>query len=80
MSFQFCGDARSWDSISRATSFAKSYGGPCPPPGKPHRYFFRLYALNARLELKPGASKADLEAAIHSHALAEAQYMGTYGR
>lgn len=56
------------------------YGGPCPPPGKPHRYFFKLYALSARLELKPGASKADLEAAIKPHVLAEAQYMGTYGR
>ena len=56
------------------------YGGPCPPPGKPHRYFFKLYALSVRLELKPGASKADLEAAIKPHVLAEARYMGTYGR
>ena len=56
------------------------YGGPCPPPGKPHRYFFKLYALDARLDLKPAATKAALESAIESHILAQAQYVGTYGR
>ena len=56
------------------------YGGPCPPPGKPHRYFFKLYALDARLDLKPGAAKAALEIAIMPHILAQAQIMGTYGR
>jgi hypothetical protein len=56
------------------------YGGPCPPPGKAHRYFFKLYALNARLDLKPGATKAELELAIKPHVLAEAQWMGTYQR
>jgi len=56
------------------------YGGPCPPPGKPHRYYFKLYALDARLDLKPGATKADLELAIKPHLLAEAQWMGTYQR
>jgi len=54
------------------------YGGPCPPAGKPHRYFFKLYALNARLDLKPGASKADLEQALKAHILAQTQLMGTY--
>lgn len=56
------------------------YGGPCPPPGKPHRYFFKLYALNAKLTLKPGATKADVEAAMKSHVLGQAELMGKYGR
>lgn len=56
------------------------YGGPCPPPGKPHRYFFKLYALNVQLDLKPGASKSDLEATLKPHILAQTHLMGTYGR
>lgn len=56
------------------------YGGPCPPPGKPHRYFFKLYALGSRLDLKPGATKAALEAALQPHILAQTQLMATYGR
>jgi Raf kinase inhibitor-like YbhB/YbcL family protein len=56
------------------------YGGPCPPPGKPHRYFFKLYALDTRLELKPGATKAEVERALQNHILGQAQLMGTYQR
>jgi len=56
------------------------YGGPMPPPGKPHRYFFKLYALNKMLNLKPGATKRDVEAAMKGHVLAEGQLMGTYQR
>jgi Raf kinase inhibitor-like YbhB/YbcL family protein len=56
------------------------YGGPCPPPGKPHRYFFKLFALDATLELKPGASKKDVERAMEKHILAQGQLMGTYKR
>jgi Raf kinase inhibitor-like YbhB/YbcL family protein len=56
------------------------YGGPCPPHGKPHRYFFKLYALDAVLDLKPGATKKDLEHAMAKHMLAQAQLMGTYQR
>lgn len=56
------------------------YGGPCPPPGKPHRYYFKLYALDTQLPLKAGATKADVERAMQGHALAEAQLMGTFGR
>ena len=56
------------------------YGGPCPPPGKPHRYFFKLYALDARLEAKAGAVRSELEPALQPHILAQAQWMGTYGR
>jgi Raf kinase inhibitor-like YbhB/YbcL family protein len=56
------------------------YGGPCPPQGKPHRYFFKLYALDAELDLKPGLTKKDLESAMEKHILAQAQLMGTYQR
>ena len=56
------------------------YGGPCPPPGKPHRYFFKLYALDTLLDLKPGATKQDVETAMKGHVLAEGQLMGTYQR
>ena len=56
------------------------YGGPCPPPGKPHRYFFKLYALDSRLELKAGASKNELERAMKGHILAQAELVGKYGR
>jgi Raf kinase inhibitor-like YbhB/YbcL family protein len=56
------------------------YGGPCPPPGKPHRYFFKLYALDTLLELKPGATKKDVEGAMQNHVVGQAQLMGTYQR
>ena len=56
------------------------YGGPCPPRGKPHRYFFRLYALDDLLSLAPGLSKKALLRAIDGHVLAEAELYGTYGR
>ncbi len=56
------------------------YGGPCPPPGRPHRYFFKLYALDAELNLAPRATKRDLLRAMGSHVLAEAELMGTYQR
>jgi len=56
------------------------YGGPCPPPGKPHRYFFKLYALDKKLDLKAGASKQDVENAQRGHVLAKAEWMGRYGR
>jgi Raf kinase inhibitor-like YbhB/YbcL family protein len=54
------------------------YGGPCPPPGKAHRYFFKLYALDKMLNLKAGASKRDVEQAMQGHILAKAELMGTY--
>jgi Raf kinase inhibitor-like YbhB/YbcL family protein len=56
------------------------YGGPCPPPGSPHRYFFKLYALESRLELAPGATKQQLLEALDGHVIAEGQLMGTYKR
>jgi Raf kinase inhibitor-like YbhB/YbcL family protein len=56
------------------------YGGPCPPPGKLHRYHFKLYALDTRLEVKAGAVRSELEPAIKTHILSQTQWMGTYGR
>jgi hypothetical protein len=56
------------------------YGGPCPPPGKPHRYFFKLYALDAPPGLMPGVSKNDVLKSAEGHILGEAQLMGKYGR
>jgi Raf kinase inhibitor-like YbhB/YbcL family protein len=56
------------------------YGGPCPPPGKPHRYFFRLYALSAPVELSAGVTKAELLAAIKPLTLGQTELMGTFSR
>ena len=56
-----------------------AYGGPCPPSGT-HRYFFKLYALDADLNLPPGATKDQLLKATEGHVLAEGQLMGRYKR
>src|SRR5271157_5129320 len=56
------------------------YGGPCPPPGKAHRYVFRLYAVDAELGLRPGATRADVEGAMGNHVLGQAQLTGTCER
>ena len=56
------------------------YRGPSPPPGKPHRYFFRLYALDSRLSLDSRADRSALLAALEGHVLAQAEWMGTYQR
>lgn len=56
------------------------YGGPCPPRGKPHRYFFRLYALDCTLNLPPGINRSDLDAATAGHVLADSTLMGTFAR
>ncbi len=56
------------------------YGGPCPPPGNAHRYFFKLYALDSELSLSSGAKKADVERAMQGHILAQGQLIGTYKR
>jgi len=56
------------------------YGGPAPPKGKPHRYFFKVYALDATPDLPAGTTKAKLLEAMKGHVLAEGQLMGKYGR
>jgi Raf kinase inhibitor-like YbhB/YbcL family protein len=56
------------------------YNGPCPPQGKPHRYYFKLFALDTTLDLEPTATKKDLEGAIKGHIQAQGEWMGRYGR
>lgn len=56
------------------------YNGPCPPQGQNHRYFFRLYALNTRLDIAAGASRDELEQAMQGHILAQGELMGQFLR
>lgn len=56
------------------------YGGPCPPPGKPHHYHFKIYALDTTLALKPGATKKELLKAMDGRVLAQGELIGTYQR
>jgi Raf kinase inhibitor-like YbhB/YbcL family protein len=56
------------------------YYGPNPPPGKPHRYFIKLFALDALLDLPAGASAAQLQKAMQGHQLDTGSLMGTYHR
>lgn len=59
----------------------RGYGGPCPPKGAPHRYVFHLYALDVpSLALTPEAKRAELDAAMRGHVIAEARFTGKYGR
>ena len=55
------------------------YGGPCPPSGV-HRYFFKLYALDTKLNLGAGTTKKELEKAMQGHILAKAELIGLYKR
>ena len=74
-------EERVLDGVQGINDFKKvGYGGPCPPPGKPHRYFFKLYALDITLNLKPGATKQDVEKSMEGHVLAHTELMGTYQR
>jgi len=68
--------------LSGANDFGKpGYGGPCPPKGGPHRYFFRLYALDVHtLGLPAGIKRAELLHAMEGHILAQAEYMGRFER
>jgi len=71
----------STDARQGKNDFGKfGYGGPCPPPGKPHRYYYRLYALDHKIPLDPGATRKDLLAAMEGHVIGEGALMGRYGR
>ena len=56
------------------------YGGPCPPPGRPHRYCFTLYALDRVLGLKAGVSKKQVLDGMKGHILAQGKLTGNYQR
>ena len=57
------------------------YGGPCPPPGKPHHYHFRLYALKVpKLDLPADATAAFTGFNVKANSLAETEIVGLYGR
>ena len=68
--------------VSGANDFGRrDYGGPCPPKGSAHRYYFRLFAVDLdTLGLRPGVGRGELLQALKGHILAEAQYMGRYQR
>ena len=61
------------------TARKHSYGGPCPPWGT-HRYFFKVYALDAKLGLSPNSNKKDVEKAMQDHILAKGELVGLYRR
>jgi len=56
-----------------------SYGGPCPPSGT-HRYFFKFYALDRKLDLPSNSRKRNVEKAMEEHILAKGQIIGLYSR
>jgi Raf kinase inhibitor-like YbhB/YbcL family protein len=68
-------------SMQGITDFGRTgYGGPCPPPGKPHRYYFKIYALDSKINLPPGALKKQLENEMSGHILAKGEIIGIYKR
>jgi Raf kinase inhibitor-like YbhB/YbcL family protein len=58
----------------------RGYGGPCPPPGKPHHYTFLVYALDTILDLPPGVNREQLQDEMQGHILAEGKLVGLYQR
>lgn len=69
------------DALQGLNDFKRiGYGGPCPPPGPPHRYVFTLYALDRDLNLKPRATKAQVLDAMKGHVLGEAHLTGRFVR
>ncbi len=64
--------------VQGTNDFGKgNYGGPCPPSGT-HRYFFKIFALDTKLELKASARRAELDAAMRGHVLAQGELMARY--
>jgi len=76
------GNSEMPDGVKQGTNdFSRTgYSGPCPPRGKPHRYFIRFYALDTRLNLPPAARRKELDAAMQGHILAQGELMGRFQR
>ena len=73
-------DEDSIPGIEGVNDFRKiGYGGPCPPSGT-HRYFFKVYALDKQLEIKPGTSRKELESEMKRHVIGEGELMGKYSK
>ena len=71
----------SWGALQGKNDFGSiGYRGPCPPPGKPHRYFFILYALKHKPSLKPGLTKDELLNALKPHIIGTDSTMGLFRR
>jgi hypothetical protein len=67
-------------SVQGMNDFKKrNYGGPCPP-GRAHKYVFKIYALDTLLNLNPDSTKKELEKAMEGHILSRAQLTGLYKR
>jgi Raf kinase inhibitor-like YbhB/YbcL family protein len=75
------GERTNWGGWQGKNDFGKlGYGGPCPPPGPAHHYYFYLFALDGELELSPEATRQALRRQIQGHVLAQAELMGYYSR
>lgn len=74
-------DSMSPEGIMQGTTdFRKiGYGGPCPPSGT-HRYYFKIYALDIILNVKPGLTKKEILEKMEGHVIGEGQLMGKYKR
>lgn len=73
-------EGQSFPSQGRNDFGELDYRGPCPPKGKPHRYFFKLYALDTKLDLPAGSSKKQLEETMEGHIIGKAELIGKYQR
>src|SRR5213592_3931391 len=66
--------------VQGTSDFGKSgYGGPCPPSGT-HRYYFKIFALDRELDLRSGAKRSQLDAAMKGHVVAQGELMGRYSK
>lgn len=71
----------SWGGVQGRNDFGDiGYGGPCPPQGSTHRYYFRLYGLDEKLEMPPGASRGQMLDRIEDHIVVQSELVGRFNR